>query len=114
MQKFLSFFFLCLLATLCCGSASSDCITKDGYFRGVKLAGCARIVGTGEDFKVRIVTSAEDLRVRVDDTATRSSKPGHWRFVGAGGDFKVRFVNSGEDFSIRFDQTFAGVRNPCR
>lgn len=114
MQKFLSFFILFLLATLCCGSTSSDCISPDGFFRGVKLAGKVRVVEAGADFKVRIVDGGEDLRVCVDSRASHNSNPGRWRFVSQGEDFKVRFVMGGEDFKVKFDERTAGVRNPCR
>lgn len=113
MSKFISVTFLLVLATLCCGSGSSDCISKDGYFRGVKLAGCVRIVESGGDFKVRIVDSCEDLRVEIDNAASRTSKPGHWRFVTRGGDFTIRIVTACEDFSIRLDECCAGVKKPC-
>lgn len=113
MQKFLSFFFLLSLATLCCGSASSDCISKDGVFRGIKLSGRVQIVSFGEDFKVRHVSVGEDLIVQISDCATPSDEPGKWRFVRRNGDFKVRFVDRNEDVRIRFSDRDCGVSTPC-
>lgn len=114
MSKFLSFPFLLVLATLCCGSGSSDCISKDGYFRGVKLAGKVRIVEHGADFKVRVVEHGEDLKVKVSQYASQTDGAGRWRFVQYGADFKIRFVEYGGDFKIRFDEVSYGVSHPCK
>lgn len=114
MSKVLHFIGLLVVGVFCCGAGSSDCITKDGYFRGVKLAGKVRVVEAGADFKVRIVNGGEDLRVCVDSRASHNSNPGRWRFVSQGEDFKVRFVMGGEDFKVKFDEHTAGVKNPCK
>ena len=95
-------------------SGGHECITAEGYCRGVRLAGCFRVVSSNEDFRVRVVTSNEDLVVRLDDLATRESGVGHWREVTNNEDFRVRFVTNNEDFTIRYDAFNVGVRRACR
>lgn len=114
MSKVLHFIGLLVVGVFCCGAGSSDCITKDGYFRGIKLAGRVQIVTAGEDFRVRLVTVGEDLKVRIVDTASKSDGAGRWRIVQDCGDFKVKFVDVGEDFRIRFDDISCGVSRPCK
>ena len=50
--------------------------------------------------KIRVVGIGEDLRVRVVDLGANS--PGLWEFVDIGEDYKVRFVDIGEDITVRF------------
>ncbi|MCR5697857.1 MAG: hypothetical protein K6G73_12865 [Marinilabiliaceae bacterium] len=108
-------FLLAALFIVCTSMAPGrECITTDGFCKGIRLAGKVRIVDVGEDFKVRVVDVGEDLIVRRDDFATSKSKIGRWRFVDIGGDFKIRIVDVGEDFKIRYDDIRCGVRHPCR
>ena len=95
-------------------SSGHECITKDGYCKGKRLAGRFRVVTNNEDFCVRVVTNNEDMVVYIDDFATNKSKIGHWREVTNNEDFTIRFVTNNEDFTIRYDAFNVGVQRPCR
>lgn len=96
---------------LCSMTRSDDCITKDGYFRGIKLAGNVKVVERFADFKVKVVDHFPDLNVKVKDRF--ASEPGEWRFVERCPDFTVQFVSSFPDFTIKYVSSFPGVADPC-
>lgn len=106
------FLLLVPLALLLCSLKGDKCITKDGYFRGVKLAGTVRIVSSHADFRVRIVNSFPDLKVKVVTCCAK--EPGEWEITeSALADFSVQIVNSFPDFDIEFVRAFPGVNRPC-
>ncbi|MBQ3635523.1 MAG: hypothetical protein II951_07915 [Bacteroidales bacterium] len=107
-----SLIILVFSAVLLCSMASSDCITKDGYFRGKRLCGKVRVVSCHADFKVRVVKSFADLKVRV--VKSFADDPGEWEFVESFPDFTVEFVESFPDFTIEYVESFPGVTHPCR
>lgn len=109
MKKFLVL--LLPLALVLCSASSDDCITKDGYFRGIRLCGKVRVVECGADFNVKVVEGLPDLKVKV--VSAFADEPGEWRFVDCGEDFKVRFVECGGDLRIKYVEAFPGVCHPC-
>ena len=83
-----------------CSASSDDCITKDGYFRGVRLCGKVKVVEFGADFMVKVVESFPDVKVKAVDT------------VAAGDTFNGAFVvalaeGKGVDEAIAFAQAAA-------
>ena len=92
-------------------SSGHACISKDGYFRGKKLAGKVKVVRAFADFKVKVVTSFPDLKVeKVEHFA---DDPGEWEFVESFPDFTITYVESFPDFTIEFVKSFPGVTYPC-
>ncbi|MCI5776574.1 MAG: hypothetical protein MR215_02920 [Bacteroidales bacterium] len=100
-----------LTLLLCSSSSGRECITKDGYCKGILLCGDVKIVSGSADFRVRVVESFPDLKVEVKTGSTR--KPGEWRFVGSGEDFTIRIVEPSPDFTIKFVNSFPCVERPC-
>lgn len=93
-------------------TSSRDCITKDGYFRGKKLAGKVKVVDHYADFKVKVVNSYPDLKVKVKERY--ASSPGEWQFVDNYPDFTIQFVSGYPDFTIKYVSSYPGVTNPCK
>lgn len=110
MKKIL--FLFAAAAVLCCSMRSDECITKDGYFRGKRLAGKVKIVDALADFNVAVVKALPDLNVKVVDCLPED--PGEWQFVEHLPDFTIRIVNSCPDFTIRYVDSCPGVADPCR
>ena len=90
---------------------SDDCITADGYFRGVRLCGRVQIVERFPDFKVKVVDHFPDLKVKVVNT--NANDPGEWQMVDRFPDIKIQIVDHFEDFTIRFVTTNPGVAKSC-
>jgi len=82
-------------------------ITKNGYFRGIKLCGKVQVVDSFPDFKVQVVDSFPDLKVKVVDSFP--DEIGKWQFVDSFPDFKIQFVDSFPDFKIQYVDSFPGV-----
>ena len=61
-----------LALTLIClasvASAANEKITKDGYYKGIRLAGKVRVVEHFPDIKVKVNKSFPDLKVKVDQS----------------------------------------------
>ena len=71
-------------------------VGRDGYFKGIRLAG-----------KVQVVNSFPDLKVkRVDNFP---DKIGEWKFVDNFPDFTIQYVKSFPDIKIQFVNSFPGV-----
>ena len=66
-------------------------ITKDGYFRGIKLCGKVQVVDVFPDFKVQVVDVFPDLKVQKVDCFP--DEIGKWQFVDVFPDFKIQFVD---------------------
>lgn len=96
-----------LAAFFALSNTSSNPISPDGYYKGIKLCGDVMFVESGEDFRVRVVDSYPDLKVRIVDRP--ASEIGEWRVVKSHADFKVRIVKSFADFDIRYVTSFPGV-----
>ena len=96
-----------LAAFFALSNTSSNPISPDGYYKGIKLCGRVQFVDIGEDFKVSVVSSLPDIRVKF---TSFPSKVGEWRIVDVAPDFKVRVVESFPDFKIQIVNDFPGVK----
>ena len=94
--------FMCMQVT-----AASSVITKDGYFKGIRLAGKVKIVDSFPDIKVKVVDSFPDLKVK--RVSSFPNRIGEWQFVDSFPDFKIKFVDSFPDIKIKFVDSFPGV-----
>ena len=82
-------------------------VSKDGYFKGIRLAGKVKVVQNFADIKVQVVKSFPDLKVkRVNNFP---DKIGEWKFVDNFPDFTIQYVNSFPDIKIQFVDNFPGV-----
>lgn len=82
-------------------------VSKDGYFKDIRLAGKVKVVTSFGDIKVQIVNSFPDLKVKTVENFPK--KPGEWKFVESFPDFTVQFVESFPDVKIQFVESFPGV-----
>lgn len=76
-----------LLLVLSTATLAASPINKDGYYKGIRLAGKVKVVEYNGDIKVKVVNSFPDLRVKavehfLDDI-------GEWQFVEYGEDFTI-------------------------
>ena len=99
-----------LALTLIClasvASAANEKITKDGYYKGIRLAGKVRVVEHFPDIKVKVNKSFPDLKVKPVEAFP--DDVGEWQFVDFGEDFTIQFVEHFPDITIRFVNAF-----PC-
>ena len=106
MKTLLSILFSAFMA-LGMGSSSNP-ISKDGTYKGKKLAGCVRIVEHNANFKVKVVEYNPNLRVKIVDSF--ADNPGEWRLVKHNADFTIQFVEHNADFTIQYVESFPGVQ----
>lgn len=71
-------------------------VSKDGYYKGIFLAGKVKVVENFPDLKVKIVNHFPD-------------DIGEWQFVEYGEDFRIKFVEHFEDITIKFVDHFPDV-----
>ena len=82
-------------------------VSKDGYFKGIRLAGKVKVVKNFPNIKVQVVNSFPDLKVkRVNNFP---NKIGEWQFVDNFPDFTIQYVDSFPDIKIQFVDNFPGV-----
>ena len=67
---------LCLMTAVACAATP---INKDGYYKGIRLAGKVKVVEYGADIKVQVVEHWPDLRVKV--VSSFPDDIGEWEFV---------------------------------
>ena len=109
-MKYLAKIFLvaALLVTMVPTICAAGAVTKDGYYKGIKLCGKVKVVKSFADIKVQVVKSFPDLKVlRV---SSFPDKIGQWQFVDAFPDFTIQFVDSFPDIKIQYVDSFPGVR----
>lgn len=82
-------------------------VSKDGYYKGIFLAGRVKVVEHFPDINVKIDNYFPDLRVRRVNSLPLAI--GEWQFVDSFEDFSIKFVEHFEDISITFDDHFPGV-----
>ena len=111
MKRFIVLALMLPLWTVLGAGKNDDCITKDGYFRGIRLCGRVKVVEHAADFDVRVVDSGADLDVRA--VRKYASNPSEWQFVNSAADFTIRFVEHAPDFDIKFVERYPEVRSPC-
>lgn len=90
------------------GDEDDGKITKNGYYKGIKLCGNVQVVDSFPDFRVQVVDSFPDLKVQKVDYYFPNDI-GQWKFVDSFPDFKIQYVDSFPDFKIQFVDSFPGV-----
>ena len=100
---------LALICLASVASASSEKITKDGYFKGIRLAGKVRVVEHFPNLKVKVDQSFPNLKVKAVEAF--ANDVGEWQFVDFGEDFTIQFVEHFPDITIKFVNAFPGVAN---
>ena len=89
------------------GTSGTGKISKDGYFKGIKLCGKVQVVEHFPDFKVQIVDHFPDLKVQ--KVSHFPDEIGKWEFVEHFPDFKIEYVDHFPDFKIQFVDHFPGL-----
>ena len=89
-------------------------VSKDGYFKGIRLAGKVKVVENFANIKVQVVNSFPDLKVKTVDLKVKTvenfpNKIGEWKFVENFPDFTIQYVTSFPDIKIQFVNNFPGV-----
>lgn len=82
-------------------------VSKDGYFKGIRLAGKVKVVKNFANFKVKVVKNFPDLKVK--KVSNFPNKVGEWQFVENFPDFTIQFVDNFPDIKIQFVDNFPGV-----
>ena len=82
-------------------------VSKDGYFKGIRLAGKVKVVENFANIKVQVVNSFPDLKVKTVENFP--NKIGEWKFVENFPDFTIQYVTSFPDIKIQFVNNFPGV-----
>ena len=82
-------------------------VSKDGYFKGIRLAGKVKVVKSFANIKVQVVKNFPDLKVK--KVSNFPNKIGEWQFVENFPDFTVQFVDNFPDIKIQYVDNFPGV-----
>ena len=82
-------------------------VSKDGYFKGIRLAGKVKVVKSFPNIRVQVVKSFPDLKVK--RVKSFPGKIGEWQFVDSFPDFTIQYVDSFPDIKIQFVDNFPGV-----
>ena len=80
-------------------------VSKDGYFKGIRLAGKVKVVENFANIKVQVVNSF----LKVKTVENFPNKIGEWKFVENFPDFTIQYVTSFPDIKIQFVNNFPGV-----
>lgn len=96
-----------LLLVLSTVAFAASPINKDGYYKGIRLAGKVKVVEYNADIKVKVVSSFPDLRVKAVEHFPDDI--GEWQFVDYGEDFTIQYVDSFPDIKIEFVEHWPGV-----
>lgn len=86
---------------------AASSINKDGYYKGIHLAGKVKVVEYNADIKVKVVDNFPDLRVKTVEHFP--DEIGEWQFVEYGEDFTIQYVDSFPDITIQFVENWPGV-----
>ena len=81
-----------MLVTMVPAICSAGAVTKDGYYKGIKLCGKVKVVKSFADIKVQVVKSFPDLKVQ--KVSSFPDKIGQWQFVDSFPDIKIQYVDS--------------------
>ena len=82
-------------------------VSKEGYFKGIRLAGKVKVVKNFANIKVQVVKNFPDLKVK--KVSNFPDKIGEWQFVDNFPDFTIQFVDNFPDIKIQFVDNFPGV-----
>lgn len=96
-----------LLLALSTVALAASPINKDGYYKGIRLAGKVKVVEYNGDIKVKVVNSFPDLRVKAVEHFPDDI--GEWQFVEYGEDFTIQYVDSFPDIKIQSVEHWPGV-----
>ena len=96
-----------LLLVLSTVAVAASPINKDGYYKGLRLAGKVKVVAYNADIKVKVVSSFPDLRVKAVEHFPDDI--GEWQFVDYGEDFTIQYVESFPDLTIKVVEHWPGV-----
>ncbi len=96
-----------LLLVLSTATLAASPINKDGYYKGIRLAGKVKVVEHNADIKIKVVSSFPDLRVKAVEHFPDDI--GEWQFVDYGEDFTIQYVESFPDIKIEFVEHWPGV-----
>ena len=96
MKKLTAIFTVLFLFAMAIPAMASSAVSKDGYYKGIKLCGKVRVVEHFADIKVKAVDAFPD-------------DIGEWKFVEHGEDFTVQFVDSFPNIKIKYVNAFPGV-----
>ena len=107
MKKLTAIFTVLLLFAMTLPAMAVSAVSRDGYYKGIKLCGKVKVVENFGDIKVKVVNSFPDLKVKVVDSFPDDI--GEWKFVEHGEDFTIQFVDSFPDIKIKYVNAFPGV-----
>ncbi|MBQ9697254.1 MAG: hypothetical protein IJV46_01780 [Acidaminococcaceae bacterium] len=82
-------------------------VSRDGYFKGIRLAGKVKVVKNFANIKVQVVKNFPDLKVK--KVSNFPDKIGEWQFVESFPDFTIQFVDNFPDIKIQYVDNFPGV-----
>ena len=82
-------------------------VSKDGFFKGIRLAGKVKVVKNFANIKVQVVKNFPDLKVK--KVSNFPNKVGEWQFVENFPDFTIQYVDNFPDIKIQFVDNFPGV-----
>ena len=82
-------------------------VSKEGYFKGIRLVGKVKVVKNFGDIKVQVVKNFPDLKVK--KVSNFPNKIGEWQFVENFPDFTIQFVDNFPDIKIQYVDNFPGV-----
>ena len=75
MKKFIVMALMPALWTVLGAAKGDDCITKDGYCKGIRLCGRVKVVESSPDFKIKFVESGADFTIKFVDSFPCVSRP---------------------------------------
>ena len=107
MKKLTAIFTVLLLFAMTLQAMAVSAVSRDGYYKGIKLCGKVKVVENFGDIKVKVVNSFPDLKVKVVESFPDDI--GEWKFVEHGEDFTIQFVDSFPDIKIKYVNAFPGV-----
>ena len=82
-------------------------VSKDGYFKGFRLAGKVKVVKNFANIKVQVVKNFPDIKVK--RVKNFPNKVGEWQFVENFPDFTIQYVDNFPDIKVQFVDNFPGV-----
>ena len=82
-------------------------VSKDGYFKGIRLAGKVKVVKNFANIKVQVVKNFPDIKVK--RVSNFPNKVGEWQFVENFPDFTIQYVDHFPDIKVQFVDNFPGV-----
>ena len=82
-------------------------VSKDGYFKGIRLAGKVKVVKNFANIKVQVVKNFPDIKVK--KVSNFPNKIGEWQFVENFPDFTIQYVDNFPDIKVQVVDNIPGV-----